>query len=91
MIGNKHIYDSSRMLIIIINKYYNTTPVISKGGTFSPFLSLVILFSVLPSNFFVSGVKSSGYYPDLLLDGILFSIFLIYTLIGGLSVSVLVE
>ena len=38
-------------------QYYNTTPVISRGGTFSLFLSLVILFSVLPINFMVSGVE----------------------------------
>ena len=36
-----------------------TSSVISKCGTFSLFLSLVILFSVLQSNFAVSGVKSS--------------------------------
>ena len=38
------------------NSYYSA---ISKRGTFSPFLSLVILLLVLPSNFIVSGVKSS--------------------------------
>ena len=38
-----------------------TTSVNSKCGTFSPFLSLVTLFSVLPCNFIVSGVKSSRY------------------------------
>ena len=37
----------------------NTNSATSKFGTFSPFLSLVILLSVLPSNFIVSGVKSS--------------------------------
>ena len=37
----------------------NTTFVISRCGTFSPFLSLVISFSGLPSNFIVSVVKSA--------------------------------
>ena len=37
----------------IILQWTNTTLVISKGGICSPFLSLVILLSVLPSNFIV--------------------------------------
>ena len=45
--------------ILTILQWTNTTLVISKCGTFPPFLFLVILFSVRPSNFIVSGVKSS--------------------------------
>ena len=45
--------------LLAILQWTNTTSVISKWGPLSPFLSLVILFSVLPSNFIVSGVKSS--------------------------------
>ena len=37
----------------------NNTSVISGRDTFLPFLFLVISFSVLPSNFIVSGVKRS--------------------------------
>ena len=43
-------------------QYYNepnTTSLISKCGSFSLFLSLDVLRYVLPSNFSVSGVKSS--------------------------------
>ena len=36
----------------------NTNSTISMGGTFSPFLSLVFLLSVLPRIFVVSDVKS---------------------------------
>ena len=62
------------------------TSVLSKCGTFSPFLSLVILFSVLPSNSIVSGVKSSRWYPVIILNVILFSILFTYILIDGLSI-----
>ena len=44
-------------------QWANTISVISKCGTFSPFLSLIILFSVFPKNLIVSGAKSSRYYP----------------------------
>ena len=55
-----------RLLILVENHYQqyhnvlldNTTSVISRCGSLSPFLSFVILFSVLPSNFIVLGVKS---------------------------------
>ena len=47
---------------------------------FSPFLSLVTLFSVLRSNLIVSGVKSSRQYPALILNVILLSILLTYIL-----------
>ena len=53
---------------------YNITSVISKRGAFSPSSSLVILLLVLPSNFNVSRVKSSRWYPMLILNVILFSI-----------------
>ena len=43
---------------------------------FSPALSLVILFSVLPSNFIVSGVKGSRLYPFLILNVIYFLSYL---------------
>ena len=53
-------------------------------STFSPFLSLDILLSVLSSNFIVPGVKSSRYYPFLISNVILFSILFTYILIDGL-------
>ena len=37
----------------------NTTPVISKWGTYSPFSSLIILLLALPSNSIVSSIKIS--------------------------------
>ena len=43
---------------------------------------------MLPSNFIVSGVKISGYYPLLISNIILFSNLFKYVLIGGLSVTV---
>ena len=61
-------------------QWTNTTSVISRGGTFSPFLSLVILFSVLPKKFIVSGVESSKLDPVLILNVILFSILFTYVL-----------
>ena len=45
-----------------------TISVIARCGTFSLLLSLAILFSVLPSSFIVSGVKSSMLYPFLILN-----------------------
>ena len=39
-------------------QWTNATFVISCCGTFSPFLCLAILFSVVPSYFIVSGVKA---------------------------------
>ena len=42
-----------------ISKWTNNTYGIFKCGTFLPFLSLVTLFSVLPCNFIVSGIKRS--------------------------------
>ena len=72
--------------LLIMLQWTNTTSVVSKCGTFSPFLSLVILFSVLPSNFTVLGVKSSKLYPFLILTVILFSILFTCICINGLSV-----
>ena len=70
-------------------QYYNEliTSVISRWGTFSPCLSLLILFLVLPSNFIVSGVKSSRLYQFLILNVTLFSILFRYICIHGLSIS----
>ena len=56
----------------------STISVISKCGTFSQYLFLAILFSMRPSNFNVSGVKSSREYAVLILNVILFSVFYIY-------------
>ena len=44
--------------LLTILQLTNNTSVILRCGTFSPFLSLVILFSVIPSNSFVLGVKA---------------------------------
>ena len=51
--------ESCWYFLLTILECVNTTSAISKWGTFSPFLSLVILLLVIPSNFTVSGVKSS--------------------------------
>ena len=51
----------TKLLNLADNRYnitMDTTSLISKWHKFSQFLSLVILFSVLPSNFIVSGFKS---------------------------------
>ena len=77
------------LLIIIINditmnQYYFCN--FNYFCTFSPFLSLVILFSVLPSIFIVSDVKSSRLYPFLILNLTLFSILFTYICTDGLSV-----
>ena len=40
------------------SQWIKTTSEISKWGTFSPFLSLIVLLLVLPSNLIVSAVKS---------------------------------
>ena len=45
-----------------------------------------ILLSVLPSNFIVSGIKSSRYYSEFILYVIVFSILFIYIFIEGLIV-----
>ena len=58
---------------------------ISRCGTFSPFLSLAILFSVVPSNFIVSCVKSSRLYSFLILNIALFSVLFTYIFTDGLS------
>ena len=47
--------------LLTILQWTNTTSVISKLDTFSPFLSLVILLLLPPSNFIVSGAKSLIY------------------------------
>ena len=41
--------------LLTILQWTNTTSVICKWDTFSPVLSLIILFLVLPSNFIISG------------------------------------
>ena len=63
--------------LLAILQWTNTTSVISRCHTFSPFLNLVILFSVFPSYFIVSGVKPSRLYPFLILNKILFSLIYI--------------
>ena len=65
-------------------QYYNELILTSRCGPFSPFLSLVILFSVLPSNFIASGVKSSRLHPFLILNVILVSILFKYIFTDGL-------
>ena len=49
-------YESCRQSLLTILQWTNTT-IISKWGIFSTFLSLIVLFSVLPSNLIVPGVK----------------------------------
>ena len=46
-------------LLVTTLQCINSASVISKLGTFLPFLSFIILPLMLPSNFSVSGVKSS--------------------------------
>ena len=67
-------------------QWTNTTSVFSKLGTFSIFLSLVILFLLLARNFIFSGVKSLRWYPFFISNVILFSIWFQYILIERLSV-----
>ena len=66
-------------------QWTNATSLISRWGKFSLLLSFVILFSVIPSNFIVSGIKSSRKYPSLILNVILFSVLFTYILNKGLS------
>ena len=64
-VNHTSIYENLKLKIfewkslLAILKLTNTTLVASKRDSFSPFLSLVILFLVLPSNYIVSGLKSS--------------------------------
>ena len=51
--------ESCWQALLTILRWSNTTSVISRCGTFSPLLFLVILFPVLSSNFIVLGAKSS--------------------------------
>ena len=67
----------------------NFIPVMSKRGTISPFLSLVLLFLVLPGNFIVLYVKIKK-KCCLTLNVILFSILWIYILLAGYYQSVTV-
>ena len=69
-------------------QWTNFTSVISKWGTFSPILSLVILLLVLLCNFIVSGVTSWRWYPVFVLNIILFTILFMYILITGFWVTV---
>ena len=66
-----------------------TTSVISKWGTFSPFLSSFILPLVLLSNFTISGVKCSREGLILILNVILFSILFTYIFTEGSPVTAL--
>ena len=57
----KNVYKTLKscwQLLLTIVQWRNGTSIISKWGTFSPFLSLVIIRLVFPSNFIVSDVKS---------------------------------
>ena len=72
--------------MLVILQWTNTASVTSNGGTFSPFLFVVFLFSVLPSNFIVTGAKSSIWYQVLILNVILFSILFTYIFTNGLSI-----
>ena len=48
-----------RLLNLADTTFTNTTFITFISGKFSPFSSLVILFSILPSNFIIPGNKSS--------------------------------
>ena len=72
----------------LILQWTNTTFAISKFGTFSPFLFLVILFSAFPSYFIVSGVNSR-LYPVLVLNVIPFSILFTYILTVRLLLGII--
>ena len=67
----------------------NTTCVISRCGTFSKFLSLDILLSVLPNSLIASGVKSSRWYPVLILYVILFSVLFTYIFLNDILMMLL--
>ena len=79
------VYKTFESWQLAILQLTNTTSVISRCSRFSPFLLLVILFSVLRNNFIVSGVKSSRLYPFLILNVILFPILFTYIFTDGLS------
>ena len=49
---------------------------------------LFLLLLALPSNVIVSGIKGSRSYPVFILNVILLSISLTYTIVEGLSVTV---
>ena len=66
-------------------QWTNTTSVISKWGTFSPFSFLGILLLMLPSNVIISGVKRSRKYLVLFLNVTLPSTLFAYILIGAIS------
>ena len=78
--------ESCWWLLLTILQGTNTTSVISRCGTFSPFLSLVILFLVFSSNFIVSSVKSSRLCPSLILNVTLFSVLFTYICTDSLSI-----
>ena len=78
LIGYQTVYLEQTSTLVTILQWTNTTSLILRCGTFSLFFSLVILFSVLPSNFIVSGVKSSRLYPFLILNVNPFSVIYIY-------------
>ena len=66
-------------------QWTNATSLISIWGKFSLLLSFVILLSVIPSNFIISGIISSRKYPSLILNVIMFSVLFTYILNEGLS------
>ena len=77
-----HITSYTNIVILAKGQYYNnqriiflltnTTSVICKCGALSLFLSLVIILSVLPSNFIISAAKGWRYHLVLILNVILF-------------------
>ena len=71
--------------MLTILQWTDTTLVILKWGTFSPFSSLVILFLVVPSDVITSDMKNPRKYPFLILNVI--SLLFAYIIIGGLSVD----
>ena len=71
--------------LLTLLKWTNKTSVILRCSTFAPFLSLVILFSVCPSNLIVSYFKSSRLYQFLILNLILFFVLFTYIFTDGLS------
>ena len=86
LIGYRTVYLEQTFTLVTILQWTNTTSLILRCGTFSPFFSLVILFSVLKSNFIVSGVKSSRLYLFLILNVNPFSMLFTYIFTDGLSI-----
>ena len=82
-------FESYWQLLFVTLQWTNTSSVVSKRDTFSPFSFLVILPLVLPSNFIISGIWISWKYSVLILNAILFSIVFTYIVIEGLLLSLI--